>query len=148
MWCYSCKKYFCLWWWCQILTKYFDKNIQCTVSGTNFGYSFSFWRNWSTQSYSATFACSRMALLTSYYFQRFHILWQKIYKMLFRRKCWIYSFGISNPGFSEASEYTFYLLQHFSEIMVISLHLKHVPFDFNISSFYFKSKIMEGSHEK
>ena len=36
-----------------------------TVSGTNFVYSFSFLRNWSTQSYPAIFACFRIASLIS-----------------------------------------------------------------------------------
>ena len=36
-----------------------------TVSGTNFVYSFSFLRNWITQSYPAIFACFRIASLIS-----------------------------------------------------------------------------------
>ena len=35
-----------------------DKNSYCTVPGGNFVDSFSFLRNWSIQSYSATYACA------------------------------------------------------------------------------------------
>ena len=35
-------------------------DTQCTVSGTNFVYSFSLLRNWVMQSYSATISCSRI----------------------------------------------------------------------------------------
>ena len=38
----------------------FDGYTQCTVSGTNFVYSFSLLRNWIMQSYSATISCSRI----------------------------------------------------------------------------------------
>ena len=39
----------------QLVTNRFDRNTYCTVSGGSFVYSFSFLKNWSMQSYSATY---------------------------------------------------------------------------------------------
>ena len=39
----------------QLVTNRIDRNTYCTVSGGNFVHSFSFLKNWSIQSYSATY---------------------------------------------------------------------------------------------
>ena len=44
----------------QLVKKRFDTNTYCTVSGGNFVYSFSFLKNWTIQSYSATYDCASL----------------------------------------------------------------------------------------
>ena len=89
----------------KIVTKNLIGIFWHTVSGHNFVDSFSFLKNWSIQSHSATFAYSKMASLNS----RGFIFYNENYT-----KCFLLE--MLNLGFwnlkSFFSEYSFYLFWH------------------------------------